>query len=163
MRTRRKPQQPPTRPKILDLLPHQVRSTFECMDIAEECIKAACVRWPEAADRLQSAFLLLVPTQHVRGYCDGIYKAHADELLERVALRQDTRPATKAEALCGLMQATLKAPPGADYSALVNRLFDEVLPGRMEKGHMAEQWPGQHEEMLSVVRGYLSNPSRRVA
>lgn len=163
MRVRRQRQPPPQPTKLFDALPHQVHRVFDCMDVAERCIKAACVLWPDHYDRLQRSFLLLVPTEVMRGKDNAVYEAHCLELLERVANQQDTRPGTKAEVLCGLLEGALKAPPSADYCALTNRLFSEVMPGRLDLGHVAEQWPGQHQEMLTAARTMLRRDTRRVA
>lgn len=142
-------------------LPRGVLDVMQRIVHAEAQIQLAIAKWPEQAAKLNGSFKLLLPGSLLMGRTFGVYQAHAAELLERVALGQDTRPGTKAEVLCAMLDSSLVAPPTDDYARLVEVLFQEVLPGRLDVGRTHEQWAGQHAEMLAEYRRTLAQPDRR--
>ena len=77
----------------------QARSIFRAFDlmgIAEEEIAAAKHRYRRASKRVHAAFGVLYPTGDMSKCGDRLYRAHARELVERVARKEDTRPGTAA-------------------------------------------------------------------
>lgn len=142
-------------------LPHGVMDIMRQIVEADEQIRLAVERWPDKAERLNSSFRMLMPSALLRGRVEDVYRAHVAELLERLALGQDTRPGTKAEVLCAMLDSSLIAPPGDDYGRLVEVLFHEVMPGRLDAGRTHEQWAGQHAEMLVEYRRALAQADRR--
>lgn len=135
-------------------------SLFEQMAVAEEEIEQAKARWPEHSERLHACFTLLQPSALLRGKDLDVYRHHCRELLERVARGADTRPGTIAEVLCGLMGAATRAPLTTDAGGFAEVLFQQVMPGRLAAGHVAEQWAGQHAEILHEARHKLAVPDR---
>ncbi len=63
-----------------------IRSTFDRMAIAEEEIASAKRRFPREAEQVHRAFKILCPPPGLRGLSDEVFRAHARELVERVAL-----------------------------------------------------------------------------
>ena len=115
----------------------QLTPLFDLMGIAEEEIEAAQKRFHEPVGKgdgpIWNSFNLLVPTESVM--TEKLYRAHVQELLDRVGDGEDTRPATKAEMLgvLAIMSQEAPLPPSATglYFKLMSHLFpefaDEVL------------------------------------
>lgn len=136
-------------------------TTLELIVVADELITTAKAKWPDHAPQLDKSFLLLQPTRPLRGKVVEVYQAHSEELLERVVQGQDTRPGTRAEVLCALLDGALKAPPTAAYGNLAEVLFQQVMPQRLEPTLAPEQWTGQHSEYLLEFRRVLAVPARQ--
>ncbi len=97
---------------------------FERMSWAEDEIKQAQARHPEQADTLYHSFTLLSGGDaSSRMSVEAVYRAHAREILERVALAADTRPGTSVEIIIGLLAAASNAPLSHEGFALCARLW----------------------------------------
>jgi hypothetical protein len=107
--------------------------TFHRVELAEEEIDAAKRRHPNDAERIHRAFLILCPSDPLHAYGDELYRAHCRELLERVRLGGDTRPATSAEVVACLSAASLQVPPGRPATFLYWQLFGALFPDQAEK------------------------------
>lgn len=138
-------------------VPGSVLRTLDLMVVAEEEVAQAGA--PTAA------FALLLPGALV-DYQPGLYRAHCQELLERIELGEDTRPGTRAEVLAAMMVAAGAAPLGSEGLALVERLFGELLPVELERllsGRVAtERWEGQVDADLVEARRKLAKPWREL-
>lgn len=112
---------------------------FDLMGWAEDEIEAAMQRHGErpafrdgrqVAPRgpIWSSFRLLKPTGRLGDKAEFVYRAHCREILERVAAGADTRPATDAEMIVALGQASLVAPFKSSAFGLYVRLFERAFP-----------------------------------
>jgi hypothetical protein len=142
---------------VLDLLPeglsHRVRTTFELIAIAET--ELACEGNPPDAWRL------LLPPEPMRDMHPNVYRAHVRELLRRLDRGEDTRPGTRPECLCALVEASLAAPLRGGYAAAFEVLFREVFPDRAVPGTAArEAYPGEVAEILTALRRRTGQPAR---
>ena len=85
---------------MLDLFPKDskkvIANAFEHMRIAEEEIKSAKQRYPQKAQELHDSFRLLCPPASFTKYAPDLYRAHAKELLQRIARGSDIALATRA-------------------------------------------------------------------
>lgn len=101
---------------------------FAQMEWAEDEIKQAQERHPDAAAKLWETFLLIQGT-HELMHTEFVYRAHARELLERVYAGEDCRRPTDVELVCGLSEASLHAPLRTAavtlYMRLCARLFSD--------------------------------------
>lgn len=122
---------------------------FERMDIAENVITASGCTKAQG----QVAFGIMCPSAPLNRKCDEVYRAHATELVERVIAGEDTRPGTKAEVLCCLLGAALRAPLNTSGMALADHLFAQVMPGsRLPSTKAREFYQGQVAEDLAQAR-----------
>jgi hypothetical protein len=116
------------------------------IDIAEDGISAAQKRYGELPPErdesgriigetgpLWSAFRLLRPTHHLMDHTEFVYRAHCRELLDRVALGEDTRPPTGAELVIAMMETSLLAPMTGAANGLYFRLFNRYFPEHARK------------------------------
>ena len=158
-------------PSESPFLPHPAQvmvDVFGRMEIAEEEIQKAQQRYPAKSDLLYACFCLLGPGQvPFRGCSDEAYRHHCRELLERAATGQDPRPATQAEVMLFLSEASLLAPLIGDASHLYNRLFCEVMPDGAAliagKGYVPpEAFSGSADELLAELQRKLRYESRVV-
>lgn len=84
---------------------------FDRIGWAEDEIAQAVTRHPEQADAIYHSFSLLSGGDAAeRMSVEAVYRAHAREILERVARGQDTRPGTAVEVVIGLLAAAERAP-----------------------------------------------------
>ena len=148
--------------KLREVVPAGVWRTFELMRVAEEQIEVAKVKYgPARHNALHRAFSLLCPPLQLRNKCEALYVAHCAELLGRVARGtdgnhcpgkpEDTTLGTKAEVLAALSDASTLAPPGQQFSALMESLSAELgfaIPGEPVR----EPWPHASDEMLYECR-----------
>jgi hypothetical protein len=88
---------------------------------AEEEIDAATRRHP-AADRIQRSFPLLRPTT-AQMRTEVVYRSHCRELLDRVAVSEDTRPGTAAECCLALSETSLHVPLRTSAVGLYARMW----------------------------------------
>jgi hypothetical protein len=102
---------------------------FGQMAWAEDEITQAQQRHPDAAGKLWDTFLVIQGTHDLMG-TEFVYRAHARELLERVYADQDCRPPTDVEIVCGLSEASLRAPLNTAAVALYMRLFVRLFPDK---------------------------------
>jgi hypothetical protein len=124
----------------LDALFHDIGDLID--SVLDRCawadgeIEAAQLRHGERGrGPLWNSFRLLKPT-HDRPWPELVYRAHCRELLDRVAVGADTRPATDAEKLAVLSAASQTAPlnGGAEtlYLRLGTRRFPDIFDGTGE-------------------------------
>ncbi len=152
---------------LKDLLniPAGLTSIFGLMEICEDEIKQAQARHPAQPDYLwQHGFLLCMPTGNMNHLSDKIYRRHCQELLDRLALGQDTRPGTRAEMLVAFEWCSHAAPLPDDWAFAYSTLFREVFPEQSEwvgiAGH--EAYNGQVNEVLTDYRRKLTVETRVV-
>lgn len=138
-----------------------VNGVFDCMAVAEEIIKAANLT-PEVN---RAVFGIMCPSDVLRGKSMDVYRAHARELVERAKVGEDTRPGTKAEVLCAMMGAALKAPLNAGGLALAEWLFSECFPGHSisrDAGHRREFYKGQIAQDYAAAQRQLYDRDRKL-
>ncbi|MFB7378591.1 hypothetical protein ACFC6U_27855 [Kitasatospora purpeofusca] len=106
----------------------ELESLFDTMEWAEEEIEAARQRHQETArGPLWRSFSLATPTLDLL-MNERLYRVHVRELLERVATGRDTRPATDAEMMIGLLESSLQSPLTSSAACLYMRIFARALP-----------------------------------
>jgi hypothetical protein len=140
-----------------------IKSAFERMRIAELFIARAMNKYPGRAGVLSQAFGILCPPEILRDKHEKLYEHYCNELLERIAADGDTTFGTKAEALCVLLEASLKSPLQRDHTALIDTLYEEIF-GKLPKDTKAEHesYPGAMDEILSQLAFKMSDPKRRL-
>jgi hypothetical protein len=139
-----------------------VSETFDRMEVAEEEIASAKRRYKRIAHRINRAFKILWPTPGLRMFSTELYRAHARELIERVARNEDTRPGTKAEVLAMMSRTSLDAPLNNLGMAMTMRLFRDLYP-QLEHPDLAdhrEPWEGASDEQLAECRRKLTVEDR---
>jgi len=141
-----------------------IGTAFRRMDIAEEEIARAKRRHPKHKDRIFQLFRQLCPTPPLAHVLDDVYRRHCRELIERSIQCEDTKPATEAEVLGFLSQASLEAPLNRIPSLLYQQLFADILPvqartlpslGRIESLDSYEQ--NALAELLHTLRRKLTS------
>ncbi len=153
---------------LIDLLPMGMIGAFGLfglMEVCEDEIKQAQTRHPVHADRLwQHGFSLCRPTGNMNHLSDKIYRRHCQELLDRLALGQDTRPGTRAEMLVAFEWCSHAAPLPDDWAFAYSTLFREVFPEQLERVGIAghESYAGQVNEVLAEYRRKLTVETRVV-
>jgi len=158
-------QQRPARLRaVLGELGSVVSQTFDRMEIAEEEIRAANVargRSPGDKDsRVHRSFRILCPPECMLGKSSEVYRAHARELLGRVATRKDTQPGTLAECLCAVLDMSLKAPLTSSYGAVAEKLWAACGMPVIDGEGPREAWPGESDEIIAALRRKLADPGR---
>ena len=134
---------------ILGEVTQSLDGIFERMAWAEDEIARAQARHPEHADKLFHSFSLLSGAQgSERMGMEAVYRAHARELLERVAVGEDTRPGTAVEVIIGLLAAATVAPLSHAGFALCARLW--ILAGLPDHEEFTDKL--QHLEALHADR-----------
>lgn len=117
--------------KILGLTPlgDLLGPVFEQMDWADDEIEKAKVRHGETkGDGLLWGAFGLLRRSNVDMYDEIIYRAHAREILERMAAGHDLRPGTDAEMITVLRGASLKAPFTSSAACLYFRIAARSFP-----------------------------------
>lgn len=142
---------------------HTIKSAFEKMEVAEKLIASAKKKHPGRAEALHKAFAILCPPEILRDKHEKLYKHYCNELLQRIAVDGDTTLGTKAEALCALLEASLKSPLQRDHTALIDTLYEEIF-GRLPTDVRPEResYPGAMNEILSRLMSKMSDPKRRL-
>ncbi len=146
-----------------DIIPPGLTNIFDLMPVCEMEIELAQTRHPEQADRLwQHGFSLCMPTGNMSRLSAKIYRKHCQELLDRLALGQNTRPGTRAEMLVAFEFVSHAAPLPADWAFAYSTLFREVFPEQSERVGIAghESYSGQVNEVLSEYRRKLTVETR---
>lgn len=134
-----------------------VNRTFACMAIAEDVIATSGCSPAQGSE----AFRVMCPSPVLRGKDPSVYRAHCDELIDRVLNGQSTDPATEAEVLCHLLDAALTAPLNAAGCALADHLFRRVMPGHVMLGEpLREVYEGQVAQDLAEARRRCAPKSR---
>ena len=133
-----------------------VRSMFAAMTWAEEEIATAMREHPTHADRLWHAQGLLCPTADEL-HKELLYRAHARELLARVAAGGDTRPGTAAECLAVLSRASLDAPLNSDGNGLFLRMWHAAGQPPLDAGFEDARayHEGSHGSLIDEEEGRL--------
>jgi hypothetical protein len=128
-----------------DLL-EQMEDILDTIEIAEEEIEAAQARHREKPPErdatgkiigvkgpLWRSFRLLEPKGAMASKAEFVHRGHCREVLDRVAHRQDTRPATDAEMIAGLCQVSLAVPLRPTAFGLYQRLFTRRFPDQAKQ------------------------------
>lgn len=135
--------------EVLADLEQTLRGTFERMAWAEEEIVHAQVRHPEHAHTLFHSFSLLSGHEAAaRMSVEAVYRAHAREILERIAAGDDTRPGSSVEVVIGLLAAAERAPMSHEGFGLCARLW--VAAGLPNQGDFVDKLT--HLEALHAAR-----------
>ncbi|GGO94112.1 hypothetical protein GCM10011584_34400 [Nocardioides phosphati] len=129
---------------------NSLANIFERMGWAEDEIARAQKRHPDAADRIYHSFSLLAPRaeQGDRMGTEMIYRAHAREILDRVAAGEDTRPGTSVELVIGLLEVATRAPLNHEGFGLCARMW--AAAGLPDLGGMTDTLG--HYEAISASR-----------
>lgn len=130
------------------------------MGIAEEEIAKAKKLYPRKAKRIHTAFKVLCPSAALKGFSVELYRAHVQELIERVARKEDTRPGTKAEILACMSTTSAAAPFNQMGFALAMRLFKDLYPQVKHDELPAEPWQGACDEKLNELRKQTTDQGR---
>ena len=138
-------------------IPPTIAKTLSWMELAEEAIASG--------GNPPGAFALLRPSRVLLDYgASTLYRHHAVELVMRVAMGLDTRPATNAELLAAMMMTALKSPLTQCGAAMTTRLFTLVMgeeAGAKYGLDAKEQWPGQVDQEIDAARRQFSQNDRR--
>ncbi|MGW5315470.1 hypothetical protein [Nocardia thailandica] len=140
-------------------------TTLRQQDWAEEEIQRAQNRHPDVADVLHHSFSLLSATED-RMATEFVYRAHARELLERVATGVSTKPGTSVEVVLSLMRASLVTPLNTTAFGLYARMWHHAgLPavdGLDEEvcAHYEALNASRIDEFEAIARRKLAQPSR---
>jgi len=131
---------------------------FRAMEIAEEEITKAQERWPEKRKEIWDMFkyLGLGTCTIPEGYADQVYRAHCQEILERVVGGEDLRPGTDAECMVALCEMSQVAPLCFPAVCLYRKLFERRL--RYDPSPEVasfEEWTGS-SELESELRKRLA-------
>ncbi len=113
-----------TAAEILASFEQSFGAIFDRIGWAEDEIAQAASRHPERADAIYHSFSLLSGGDAAeRMSVEAVYRAHAREILERIAHGQDTRPGTAVEVVIGLLAAAERAPLSHEGFGLCARLW----------------------------------------
>lgn len=104
-----------------------IRTSFELMEIAENCIATYQKHHPDFKDELWDSFWLVRPFDGM--FEPRLYAAHVNELLWRVVNGEDVRYATNAEIIWGISLGSMAVPPSVSCVYLMAKLFDKIYPG----------------------------------
>ena len=131
--------------KLLTHLPKDaqrvVANAFKHMKIAEGEIAAAKHRYPNMVEQLHNSFKLLCPPETFAKYTGELYRAHAKELLQRIARGKDLSLATRAELCIALSEASLLTPFRNDLYCFYSQCFRVVFPKKY--GEVFRGWPSR--------------------
>lgn len=142
----------------------RIQDVFACMAIAEEEISAAQARQPDRADDIWNSFKYLQPSELLQPRTPQLYRAHAKEIVFRIAHGQTKRTqleaATAAELCCVFSAVSLASPLQSDAVAAYQKLFKQVFPNVTIYEGMAiqESYPGRTDEIISSLRRRCSVP-----
>jgi hypothetical protein len=138
--------------------------TFNRIEIATETIKRFVEAYPGHASALNRAFMSL--RWEIPGPVpDELYRAHAEELLQRVLEHESLEVGTRAEALIALSKFSLRGPLVPQYAALSEKLFLEIFgPESIPGGGpmLQESWQGASEQLLNELLQRIRVPSRQL-
>lgn len=145
-------------------LSNAIEECFQRMEIAEEAIQRFTDDHPERRDEINRAFGALCWQLPVRAH-DRVFRAHVEELLQRVVDRASLEEATRAEVLMLLSEGSLIAPLGPQRAALFVTLFKEVWGEAAPLGGevvINEPWKGASAELLDELRRKFRAKSRKL-
>jgi hypothetical protein len=133
----------------------RIMRIFDIMGVAEEEIAEREAGFSgEARARIHDAFRYLAPNELVSAATTDVYRHHVREILDRIDLGEDVRPATKAEVMVLISRASLEAPPTYEAGALMLDIFNEVFPKKRMpvEGHFAAVKASEKDELLAELR-----------
>jgi len=102
-------------------------AVFNAIEIAEDEIDRAMQLYPESQKAIWNAFKMLQMPTIFRGKSDELYRAYCRELLARVVQGKDVQPATDAELVVNIAEASLAAPPTRTAGYLYMTLFHKIF------------------------------------
>jgi hypothetical protein len=151
---------------LLGMLPdgNVIAKTFARMEIAEDLIRAAKLRWPSSAAEIDRVFGIACPPGPMRGLADCVYEHHVRELIDRARMSRDdvaalgwryadrATYATKAEILALLSAASLQAPLRHEHATLALGLAAEILPAKQTAIIGAAPWTDYTSRLLEELR-----------
>lgn len=140
-----------------------IEALFRRFDIAEEAIKRYVRRYPDRTHVIDQAFGVL-RWELGEPVVDELFRAHCEELLQRVIENKSLEDGTRAEALTALSYTSLRGPLVSQYAALAEKLFLEMFGSEALGGPamLNEPWPGASQALLDELRQQLRVPSRRL-
>ncbi|GAA2349768.1 hypothetical protein [Dactylosporangium salmoneum] len=155
---------------LLALIEADTAPLFAAFGWAEDEIAAAARRRPGLADLLFHAFGVLTPRTVGRGMgTEFVYRAHARELLERVAAGGDLRPATAAELCLALSQVSELAPMHGAAAGLYFRMWLAAFPHHRvtadqadNQRHYEHLYGSQIDALEAAMRHKTADPERRL-
>jgi hypothetical protein len=127
------------------------------IEIAEDMIRRRSEREPQFAERFDRAFVMLRWCQP-SVVTEAVYRAHVDELLNRIGRHEGLQPGTRAEVLTLLCIVGMDRGLSGSNLALFAQLFEECL-GRPLPGLKNPETPGQ----TAKAHELLAELSRRLA
>lgn len=152
-------------------LANEIGNALDCVEIAEELIAQTIRRHPSQAPALWDSFTVLMPRTFLLQFTRDnppLYRSHVQELLQRAMDRESFVPATKAEMLCALSNASMGYPLGHNPSFVMVQLFKDVLPEAYEKVRpdfervqLHEVYKGASDETLAELRHKLRDENRK--
>ena len=157
-----------TAAEILAGIEEGLGAIFDRMSWAEDEIAQAQTRHPDKADTIYHSFALLSGGEaSARMGVEAVYRAHAREILERVATGQDTRPGTAVEVIIGLLAAAERAPLSHEGFGLCARLWIAAgLPDHddfsAKLGHIEALQAGRIDTEEAGARRACRDDSRRL-
>lgn len=144
-----------------------IANTFRMMEVAEDEITKATKRWPDQAAAIWDSFRFMMPTDGLRSRGDNLYRAHCQELLERIATGLDLRPPTKAEKLGALSEVSYRFPLNNDLAFVYTRLFVDLfgekdfLPEWALSSEIQQSYPGRRQEIEAELNRKLAAEWRK--
>lgn len=153
--------------------------TLDAMAVAEERIAAARDRWPDTAEAVDNAFVVLRPRAELfTGIDPRLLASHMDELLDRIgregpdARTVDVGLGTAAECCIALKEMSLAAPLHPRYATVYFAAFIDAygletaaaVAGE-EFIQRADQDRDQHliADIYGEIRAKLRDPERQAA
>lgn len=148
----------------------EVDSWLAVVDWAEDEIAAASSRHPDQADLLYHIFSLLLLRPFGAGLnTEFVFRGHARELLERVVVGADLRPATAAEVCLTLAQVSQVVPMHGAAAGLYFRMWLAAFPDNPTSDDQAENqsyyehlYGSQMDELEAMVRRKVGDPYRQL-
>jgi len=136
----------------MGLLPRGIGDIFRAMEWAEDEIAKAKQREPTHADAIDGAFRYLAPGG-LQAFAPQLYRHHCREIIGRVLLDLDLRPATNAEICAALCASSQVAPLDTDAAYLYRQLFVRIFGKDPAEGvTLNESYPGAANELCERMR-----------
>jgi hypothetical protein len=147
-----------------------VTAAFRIAEWGYDEITRAQQRHPGRDDLLWHASELIRPTHDMIASTEFVYRGHARELLERVALGEDTRPGSAAECCVVCCNTSALAPFNQAGTGLYLRMWVQAFPGvdpfgdiASELDHHEKSWVREETDRLErLLRRRLVQPWRRL-
>jgi hypothetical protein len=148
----------------------EVGLVLTALDWAEDEIAAASHRHRTQADLLFHSLGVLMPRHIGTGMnTEFVYRAHARELLERVAAGEDLRPATAAEICLTLSRVSQHAPMHGAAAGLYFRMWLAAFPDHPltpdqadNQRHYEHLYGPQIDELEAMIRRKAADPDRQL-